>query len=151
MHLTVLIWLAFLSFEINPLKTEKHWVERESVCGVSRAESCVKEWELDQCRSWSTREERELLGSYHTRLNQTCYLKELISGESKKESEEKRAKEDRQPMFDLIWHERGYLFYLFLTGMRIFPSFLDSVRLPRIARIIRIYTENKLRWSGLRK
>lgn len=46
------------------------------------------------------REERELLSSYHTRLKPL--FKGTHSGNSKKESEVKRAKEDRQQTFDLI-------------------------------------------------
>jgi len=62
------------------------------------------------------REENRAIGLLSRVLNR--YIKVLILGKRKQESERNRAKEDRQPMFDL--RER---IHLFLTGMRIFPFF----------------------------
>jgi len=69
------------------------------------------------------REENRAIGLLSRVLNR--YIKVLILGKRKQESERNRAKEDRQPMFDL--RER---IHLFLTGMRIFPFFWQRAFAP---------------------
>lgn len=116
---------------------------------VSREERRVKEWELNQC-SPEAEERTQLASSYHA-----C-LKSLFKGTRfwKEEEGKWRKESKRRPPADvwlnLTW-ERISVSFISHWDADFFPSFLDSVRLPRIARIIRIYTENKLRWSDLRK
>jgi len=114
----------------NEILQSQRWFEQ---CGRSCVwrreqrgeERIVKECSLYQCRSWSRREKRtdRAIGLLSRVLNR--YIKVLILGKRKQESERNRAKEDRQPMFDL--RER---IHLFLTGMRIFPFFWQRAFAP---------------------
>lgn len=133
------VWLR--CFHIAFICKEHFQKPTRDALGWTREKRSVKECGQLQRRSWRGGKKRESIVLLSRSLE--TFLKVLIA-----EIGRKKSKKRPQKRTDLTRERISALFFISLgCGFSPFP---DSARWPRIA-ILRIYTETKLRWSGLPK